>query len=360
MLTNEHFKELEVNGYTVVSDVLTSEECDGAINQYRQWLAQFKDGEWPYTKHSLIQRYNTGNMTPTWFVRLKSKKVFAQLFRTDKLLSSVDAIAIGRPPEDGEEEFYVNGKHWLHLDQNPARDGLHAYQGSVYLETADEDDWTLQVLEGSHKHFKEFYKSSPRALMRGEMNKYYHLLPEDVEKFEEKGCQLKRVPVPKGGIVLWDSRLVHANAGPLKGRKHPGRWRFCVFVSMTPAIWASREDLRKKREAYENARMTTHWSSQGISFFDTGLPSYTVQDVEYPKELPEIAKTREAQLLCGVVSYNYKDGNPTGAEFLPKWDNSLFQKDSHEFDKHKLLIGCVGMAVIAAGVGYILYKYKYQ
>lgn len=52
----------------------------------------------------------------------------------------------GRPPEEGEESFYNEDTGgWLHLDQTSRRQGLHAYQGAVYLETANHDDWTFEV-----------------------------------------------------------------------------------------------------------------------------------------------------------------------------------------------------------------------
>lgn len=322
MLTDENFEDLKRKGYTVVSDVMTPEECDDCIGQYREWLSQFKDGEWPYTSHSLIQRYNSGHMRPTWYTRLKSKKVFAQVWNTDKLLSSFDAIAIGRPPEDGQEEFYKPGVHWLHVDQNAARIGLHAYQGAVYLEESCEDDWTLQVMEGSHLLLDEFFRTNVRASVRSTAS-FYRLRSEDVAYFEEKGCKIKRVPVPKGGMVLWDSRTVHANASPIKGRKNPGRYRYCVFVSMTPAIWTTDLDLQEKREAYNQVTMTTHWSSQGVSFFSKYIPSASQKDVDYPKTLPDIATTEEAKLLSGVKMYDFNDENPTGIEFLPKWETEM-------------------------------------
>ena len=322
MLTDENFADLKTKGYTVVSDVMTADECDVSIGQYREWLGQFKDGEWPFTAHSLIQRYNTGHMHPTWYARLKSKKVFAQIWSTDKLLTSFDAVAIGRPPEDGQEDFDKPGEHWLHTDQNSARIGLHAYQGGVYLEEACEDDWTLNVLEGSHAVLDEFFRTNARAAVRSSSS-FYRFRNEDLKYFEEKGCKLKRVPVPKGGMVLWDSRTVHANANPVRGRKHPGRWRFVVFISMTPAIWTSDLDLEQKREAYNEVNMTTHWSSQGVSFFSKYIPSLSQKEIEYPKELPEIATTDEAKLLSGVKMYDFNDGNPTGVEFLPTWDEGM-------------------------------------
>lgn len=135
MLTDANRVELEERGFTVIPGVLTEPKCDRHIANYRKWLSQFKDGNWPPSKASLISRYNIGNFETTWEIRLKTKSVFAQVWGTEKLLTSVDAIAIGRPPEDGEEEFESPGQHWLHTDQSARRKGLHAYQGGVYLET---------------------------------------------------------------------------------------------------------------------------------------------------------------------------------------------------------------------------------
>lgn len=322
MLTDEHFEDLRLKGYTVVKDVLKPEECDSAVNQYKVWLSQFQGGEWPFSVNSLIQRYNTGNMRPSWHVRLKSKKVFSQIWKTDKLLSSIDAVAIGRPPEEGAESFDKPDSHWLHLDQVPSRVGLHAYQGEVYLEDADEDDWTLLAVEGSHLYFEEFFNKNKYARAKSIQNGFYEFTENDISQLEEKGFTQVRVRVPKGAIALWDSRLVHTSASPIKGRKHPGRWRFCVFVSMTPAIWATEEDLKKKREAYSHVCMTSHWSSRGISLFRTDYPAWTLKNVDYPKQLPQIAKTTAAKLISGVLPYNFNDGTPNGDGYIPEWKNT--------------------------------------
>ena len=71
--------------------------------------------------------------------------MFAELWGTNELLTSIDAVAIGRPPEQGEEQFHSADQSWLHIDQGAGRVGLHAYQGGVYLETADADDWVFEV-----------------------------------------------------------------------------------------------------------------------------------------------------------------------------------------------------------------------
>ena len=95
--TEDNRQELEVKGYTVVKNVLTDQECRDHISQYKQWLlTNFAKGEFPLTAHSLIQRYAIGHLETTWQVRLKSRDVFAQRWGPNRLLSRVDAVAIGK------------------------------------------------------------------------------------------------------------------------------------------------------------------------------------------------------------------------------------------------------------------------
>lgn len=327
MLTDQHFEDLEKKGYTVVPGVVPHEACDSAIRQYHGWLSQFKDGTWPNSFNGIIKGYNSGHMKPTWEMRLHAKKVFAQIWKTEKLLTSFDSLAIGRPPEDGKEEFQVPGKFWLHTDQKESRFGLHSYQGAVYLEEQCEDDWTFQVLEGSHTQMDNFYKQFPEAAKQAEPICHHELSPDELEFYRD--FNIVRVPVPKGGMAVWDSRLIHANARPLKNRKHPGRWRYTTFVSMTPAIWASEKDIQVHKEAFEKALMTTHWSSTGVDPYDaTVSASYPFvahdegtgsSNITFPREVPEVAKSDEAKRLSGVIPYDFNDGKPNGDSYIPEW-----------------------------------------
>ncbi|KAH3827214.1 hypothetical protein DPMN_129144 [Dreissena polymorpha] len=121
---------------------------------------------------------------------------------------------------------------------------------------------------------------------------------------------------------------------------------------MTPAIWATRNDLRDKQEAYESISMTTHWSSQGIRFFNTHIPSYTKQDVEYPKELPDIAKTREAKLISGVIRFDFTDGKPNGNEFRPQW---FKPRARFTFDGAAKIVGCTAAVLASTLVALLVY-----
>ncbi|KAK7486099.1 hypothetical protein BaRGS_00022708, partial [Batillaria attramentaria] len=176
------------------------------------------------------------------------------------------------------------------------------------------------VLSGSHKHFAAFYREHPTVAARARKLDFVRTQEEHVKWFRERGCQLTKVPVPKGGMVLWDSRTVHDNCRPEWGRPNSDRWRFVVFVCMAPARWAKPEDLAKKRQAYSKLRMTTHWPSQGVSLF--GEREADEHQVTPLKKLPDVARTEEAQLLAGMKEYDFEDGEPNGPEWDPRWEEA--------------------------------------
>ena len=75
-------------------------------------------------------------------------------------------------------------------------------------------------MEGSHKEFERFYKAHPEERASSLEQAYDNLRLDDrhVQWYRHRGCLRRRVAVPKGGLLLWDSRLVHCNARPIKGR----------------------------------------------------------------------------------------------------------------------------------------------
>ena len=141
---------------------------------------------------------------------------------------------------------------------------------------------------------------------------YNELEDKEIQWYEDQGCVIKNVPVKRGGMVLWDSRTVHDNVRPEVDREHDDRWRHVVFVCMTPAIWASEKDLKKKQRAYEKMIMTAHWPSQGVTLFDEYHPS-DYPELKVPLTLPEVARTTTAMQLAGAMPYDFDDGDPIWA-----------------------------------------------
>ena len=295
--------DLEERGVAVIPNVISSQDCDQYIEELRSWLATFGEGRFPDNIHSLIHGYGIAHHSAVWKARLKAKAVFAELWDTQKLHSSIDGVAIGRPPEKDEDS---NGK--LHLDQGPSKKGLHAYQGAVHLEECTEEDWCISVIEKSHKLHDEYFSKFPTKSKSD-----FCTLTEPAKKwFSEQGCAITRISVPKGGIVLWDSRTVYASAPPRQGRTNKDKWRFVTFVSMTPAIWSSKEDNEERLHGYQTMRSSRHWSSQGFKLYGVRKP--TKWDI---RELQEVAKTTEARLLVGDLEYDFGDGQSNGPKYKP-------------------------------------------
>ncbi|XP_033763053.1 LOW QUALITY PROTEIN: uncharacterized protein LOC117344435 [Pecten maximus] len=312
-------KQIQEKGYAVVPNVLTHEECDRYIGQYKSWLQKFEDlGVECSSRNSVIQSYRTGHFAASWEVRLKAKPVFAKVWKTEKLLSSADAIAISKPPEEGSDEYADPDKEWLHLDQGVRREGLHAFQGGVYLEETTETDHCFRVMAHSHLYHRVFFDTFPGAATRSRVRgEFLKLSKAQKAWYDDRGCKRTKVPVPKGGMVLWDSRTVHDNMKPVFGRPNKDRWRFVVFVSMTPAKWASPETIGKKNKAYDKLLTTAHWGSQGVRNFKPFTPKPEEADLTISTQ-PDIARTKEARLLFGKEEYNFEDGKPNGPK-EPIW-----------------------------------------
>ena len=229
--------------------------------------------------------------------------MFEELWGTEKLLTSMDGVAVGRPPEDYDTKFHEDGDENFHYDQGPHRVGLHGYQGAVYLEDATEDDWCFEVIDESHKHFADFFQqfSSTRR------SEFRRINQKERAWLVSAGCKPRRIAAEKGSVILWDSRTVHSGALPKSRRTNSGRWRYVCFVCMAPAAWASAADITKKVDGYHKVQCSNHWPSSSIKFFPTRRPSpYQLTT------LPPEAQTPQALQLVGVQPYDFDDGKPNG------------------------------------------------
>lgn len=92
--------ELRTVGYCVVPGILTEGACNSYISEYKAWFCKFGD-EFPYREESLVHQFRVAHANPTWNVRKKSKDVFASIWGTEALLTSMDGVAIDEPPELG-------------------------------------------------------------------------------------------------------------------------------------------------------------------------------------------------------------------------------------------------------------------
>lgn len=267
-------EKLDKNGVAIVPNVLNEEEClkmrMGMWSDIEHITQQFdtpikKDDEstWRswyelYPKHSmLIQNFQFGHTQTVWDVRQNPKVIqpFADIWDTPAcdMLCSFDGISFHIPPEKTRRGWFRN--NWLHTDQSYLRNEFECVQGWVTGEDVEEGDATLTFLKNSHNYHKwaaETFNMTDKA-------DWIKLTPEMYEKYvEEKGCVQECIKCPKGSLVLWDSRLVHCGKEPDKGRTNQNT-RYIVYVCMTPRRLATEANLKKKRKAMDELRMTTHW-----------------------------------------------------------------------------------------------------
>lgn len=264
---------LDEHGYVVVAGVLTDPEVHTA--QSLLWKFLSDQGGWmrgrpaTWTDESFSrmgQRYRgiingrgIGQSELSWFVRTRSevKRVFAQLWQTEDLLTSFDGINVFRPWHFGFEKT-VGG--WFHVDQGRTMPGsMQCVQGFVSLTDQGPSTGGLVVIPGSHRLHHEICETAPDDEDYIELATDHPLL----------ALPSKPISCNAGDLVLWDSRCLHCNAPSESTPTTPPSelLRTVVYVCMTPRAWASAEVLRLRRQAFELNVTTSHWPHRKVMGF---------------------------------------------------------------------------------------------
>lgn len=266
-------------GVAVIPNILSPEEITQYRNNMWSMLSQLTENSeyhikredestWKHFRkllplHSmLIKHWQVGQSQFMWDIRQNEKviNVFSTLWNTPKeeLLVSFDGASIHMPPEITKYGFH-RGNKWLHVDQSfkPRSQGLKCYQGMVNLYDSNIGDATLAILEGSNKYHTQFEKHFSYAAEKYKGN-WCKLTPEELNFYEDKGCEFHCVKAPAGSMMLWDSRTVHQGIEPIRGRPIP-RLRTVAYVCMTPRSWSTPKNIEKKQKAFNEKRMTSHW-----------------------------------------------------------------------------------------------------
>ena len=257
----------------------------------------------PPNLHGIMKHY-CGQLDWQWRLRELCYPPFSELYGDDDLLAAFDGFCFLRPLElsgrSGPRETAdeqpagpaVSGyKQWLHLDQDRLHelsDGhepgvLSCAQGLVTLSESGPEDGGLVLVEKSHLAFAGY-------LERHALAGFGEWLLVDMEDEVLSELDVIKVCAPAGHLVLWDSRVVHANCPP-RGQSTP-RPRICAYVSMQPRSHASKKDLARRLAMFEGCRQTGHWVA-GHALKDTGRHPYTrgapIVMPERPFALPELS-----------------------------------------------------------------------
>ncbi|AYV80415.1 MAG: 2OG-FeII oxygenase [Harvfovirus sp.] len=312
-------KNLQKYGYCVVENVFDQKLCEKTIDEMWRWLEQlhtgikrkdpstWSDDQWPLHIRAGMIQHTLGQEEFMWNVREHENviEIFSQIHSTKKLLTSFDGASINRPISSGYTS--ESTESWLHTDQDIVSDftedeiySSHKYsiQGVANFADVGDQDGSLFVGESSHLvHSKlfEYNRSKPR-------NNWYLLNKRDVDWLVENKIRFVKVNAPAGSLLLFDSRCFHS--GCTSTGKDNDKFRYVIYVSLTPASRATEKDIMLKTKAIQTGATTSHWSSANIKIFP---PPRRAKDQKYLTRTRNIPNYRKwsalRQKLAGLIPY---------------------------------------------------------
>jgi len=303
---------LRVHGYAVIPAVLSEDKIASYKSSFWDWMESFGSGidrndqatwktaNWPQSIRGLIQHYSVGHAKFVWDLRTEKKvlEVFETLWETDDLLVSFDGACLAKP---SHIETTPETDSWAHLDQGPRKAGRYeCVQGLMTLSEAGPDLGGLVVYENSHDLHKTFFKRFPKLAQEVGSSDWCKLKPKHKAWYFRHGAVEVQPAGPPGSIILWDSRTVHWAARPAKSQEH---CRMAVYLCYVPRNKADKKAIEKKRKAFDERRMTSHWPAQPRLFPKQPRTYGNAEILEKFTDRSTITKEEETQLIRKLAGY---------------------------------------------------------
>jgi len=300
-------KELNEKGYCIIENVLTPDEIQISIDEFKKWQNTIQNHDKVHNTidpHGIYKHHRAGHTRFAWFIRTRPQvqKVFKELWNTDELVVSFDGSCYISKDNTSKDKI------WTHTDQSSKSSELQCYQGFVSL--TDNKERTFRVYEGSHKLHQSYFKEQLEPLMK-KLTEINIKLKEENEPETEPEVEAESEPenepeaepeaepdfkilktektqieksikklegnwqlinhhfleqinakktvlnVKAGSLVLWDSRTFHQNQYGEPNSEE----RMVQYVCYLPKTHKSNTpSMIKKRFVYFNTQRTTsHW-----------------------------------------------------------------------------------------------------
>ncbi len=333
---------LATHGYAlvrgVVPDATTCARWTTDIKQFIVGLgfgSDFKDPavvfdatKWPQRGcPGVLECCGAGQLESAWLARLDARvrAVFAAIWRTRQLVTSIDAVCAQRPTGRSCSDADAIA---LHTDQNAYRPEFDAVQGVLSLTPTHARGGGTSLVAHSHAHAPRLLSEQfPCAEMRDDHALNWHVLSDEETGalLAIPGCELIHVETEPGDILLWDSRTVHCGRAARDPLPYDA-WRFGMYICMWPAHRLRAADREAKRRSMGlglgggRAETTTHWPDgrelkprygwlpgRDARSWEGGLvrpPEAKGEGVVAP---PAVALTTSALRLAGVLPYDEEE-----------------------------------------------------
>jgi ectoine hydroxylase-related dioxygenase (phytanoyl-CoA dioxygenase family) len=190
----------------------------------------WENENWPDPKNRFLSRdYATHEQSFRNRVNPNIVSAFQTLFRTDKLLTTIDYWGLKR----GTSFDWGFKPHWrdaalpLHWDVD-----IHTYreprtfQGLVALVDCDHDVGSFVAVPGSANTLQEWSRNHPKCKNRR--------VPPGDSMHQRK----QKIPLRQGHMVIWDRGTAHANYG----NRPTNRCRMVQYIRMIPRNMIDREN----------------------------------------------------------------------------------------------------------------------
>lgn len=354
-------QQIQEEGYVVIPNVLTREECsvelsrlwdfveatspDISRNDPNSWYPEPKKevseddsnvaaapeerDPWPHSGWGFLpdmcQSFQSGWLFSSLRETL-ADRVFKPLYGTSQLHSSKEGFTFHRPtasgvasngalhPVLGRERPRVCGKVQVkamgeHFDQCASHTGLQCIQSSTALIDQDMDgaDGCFQCWPRSHVEHPRMTQN----IWRGRSD-WVPLTDAELISLEELGMAAKKVPVNAGDVILWRSDMVHCGVGPSSPRTN---FRAVSYTCMLPAAMTPADVIEGKLDEYLDMQTGDHRpnvKSQHFSRPKNDTKQHAANNVkvargQYFSDGPPILTLRQAELY-GLIPYDRSDG----------------------------------------------------
>ena len=240
-------KQLENNGFCVITNILSKEEIENALLMFRNWQKTIPNHDWIHSiidPHGIYKFHEVAHQEHAWYIRTNPKiiELYKKLWNTDELVVSFDGSCYI------PKELNKKDNIWTHTDQASNTDGLKCYQGFVSL--TDNKERTLVVYKGSHKLHKKYFED--RNINNS--SNWNRIDLDYLESIKDKKIVLN---IPAVSLVLWDSRTFHQN----QYGKPNSEERFVQYICYLPKNHPNNTNnqTKKRKKYFEDRRNTSHW-----------------------------------------------------------------------------------------------------